>query len=430
MNSQNLKQLNYSFLPQPLYIPSRLILAMAQTLSIQPTINMGIVGHVDHGKTTLTKLLSGKWTDTHSEEIKRGITIKLGYTNFTIHKKGNEYSVKADKGFEPVKKVSIVDAPGHESFMATMISGSAVMDCALLVVAANEKVPQPQTIEHLKTLEIAGIQNVIIVQNKIDLVSKEEALKNFQDTKKFLEGTFAEDAPIIPISAQHGANISELIRYIFTNFIDPKRNTDTKPLMSIVRSFDINKPGADYSELQGGVLGGSLKEGTLTVGDEIEVRPGLMEVKGGRVHCTPITAKVEALKSDKDSLDAAVPGGSVAIMTKLDPSLTKSDSLVGQIAGLKGQLPEPANELSFSIHLLDKVITSSEEYEVKPIILNEPLMMIVNSLTTVGTISKANPREATIKLKRPVMAFKDDRAVIFRKFEGNKWRIVGYGIVQ
>ena len=122
------------------------------TLPIQPTINMGIVWHVDHGKTTLTKLLSGKWTDTHSEEKKRGITIKLGYTNFTIFSDKKDFSTKKKEGFEEIKKISIVDAPGHEAFMATMISGSAVMDCALLVVAADEKCPQPQTIEHLKTL--------------------------------------------------------------------------------------------------------------------------------------------------------------------------------------------------------------------------------------------------------------------------------------
>lgn len=403
---------------------------MTQSLSLQPTINMGIVGHVDHGKTTLTKLLSGKWTDTHSEEMKRGITIKLGYTNFTIFKKAEEYSVKKQDGFEAIRKVSIVDAPGHESFMATMISGSAVMDCALLVVAANEKVPQPQTIEHLKTLEIAGITNIIVIQNKIDLITKEEAIENFSAIKEFLSTTFAKDAPIIPLSAQHGANVPALIEYIDKTFKDPQRSLEKKPLMSIVRSFDINKPGQNYDQLKGGILGGSIKEGTLKVGDEIEVKPGLMEVKGGKVHCTPITAKVEGLMSDKDKLDEAVPGGSVAIMTGLDPALTKSDSLVGQVAGIKGELPDPLTEFSFDIHLLDEVVTSNGNFEVTPIILNEPLMMIVNSLTTVGSVSKANPREATIKLKRPVMAFKDDRAVIFRKFEGNKWRIVGYGIVK
>lgn len=405
---------------------------MTQEISPQPTVNMGIVGHVDHGKTTLTKLLSGKWTDTHSEEIKRGITIKLGYTNFSIfhNKDKDEYSLKKSEGFEEIKRISIVDAPGHESFMATMISGSAVMDCALLVVAANEKVPQPQTIEHLKTLEIAGIDNIIVIQNKVDLVTREEAVENFKQIKEFLSNTFLKEAPIIPISAQHGANMSVLLDYINDRFNNIDRKIDSKPLMNIVRSFDINKPGQDFMEMKGGILGGSIKEGTLKVGDDIEIKPGIMEMKGGRVNCTPIYAKVKGLKTDKDIIQKAYPGGSIAIMTELDPSVTKSDNLVGQIAGLKGELPEPLEELSFSINLLDKVITSTEAFDVKPIILNEPIMMIVNSLTTVGMISRANPKEATIKLKRPVMAFKNDRAVLFRKFEGNKWRIIGYGIIQ
>lgn len=397
------------------------------TLPIQPTINMGIVGHVDHGKTTLTKLLSGKWTDTHSEEKKRGITIKLGYTNFTIYSNDKEFTVKKKEGFNELNKISIVDAPGHEAFMATMISGSAVMDYALLVVAADEKCPQPQTIEHLKTLEIAGIKNIIVIQNKIDLVTKEEAIENFREIKNFLNTTFAKDAPIIPMSAEYGANVSVLLEYINKTFTQPQRDLKSTPRMTIVRSFDINKPGNEYFELKGGVLGGSIQQGEIKVDEDIEIRPGLQKVKNGKVTYEPIFARIESLYSDKDSLESAGPGGSVAIMTKLDPKLTKVDSLVGQIAGPKGTLPEPTTEFSFTMNLLDKVITSQKEIDVKPIVLGEPLMMIVNSMTTVGVISKANPKQATIKLKKPVMAFEKDRAVIFRQVEPKKWRIIGYG---
>lgn len=405
--------------------------ASSTNLPLQPLVNIGIVGHVDHGKTTLTKLLSGKWTDTHSEEKKRGITIKLGYTNFTIFsdEKQTKFSTKNDIG-KALKKYSIVDAPGHESFMATMISGAAIMDCALLLVAANEKCPQPQTIEHLKTLEISGIDNVIIIQNKIDLVTKEDAIENYKQIKEFLKNTKYKDAPIIPLSAYHGANISELLRYIYTNFHEPKRNLNSKPLAYIVRSFDINKPGDSYKDLKGGVLGGSIKQGILKLNDKIEIKPGLAITRDGKTTYQPIDATVEGLMSDLDKLEEAIPGGSIAILTKLDPSLTKSDFLVGQIAGLKGALPDPLMEFKFEIHLFEKVITSTEEYEVKPIILTESLMLIVNSMTTVGTVIKANPKEATVKLKRSVMAFNGDRAVIFRRFEGNKWRIIGYGLIK
>ena len=158
---------------------------MKKTKESQPEVNIGLVGHVDHGKTTLTERLSGKWTDTHSEELKKGITIRLGYANTSFKKctkcKGEKvYTVKdkcnyCNSNTKVLRTVSFVDAPGHESLMATMLSGANVMDGALLLVSANESCPQLQTREHLMALEIIGIKNVIIVQNKIDLVSEEDA---------------------------------------------------------------------------------------------------------------------------------------------------------------------------------------------------------------------------------------------------------------
>ena len=398
-----------------------------EKLPPQPTINMGIVGHVDHGKTTLTKYLSSKWTDTHSEEKKRGITIKLGYTNFTVYEKDGKYNV-----FEgtPKKKISIVDAPGHEAFMATMISGAAVMNCALLIVAADQKCPQAQTIEHLKTLELAGIKDVVVVQNKVDLVSKEEAIENFKQIKEFLKGTIAENSPIIPISAQHGANIDEILKAIDENFNEVQKDLDSTPRCYVVRSFDINKPGESYDKVKGGVLGGSIKQGKFRVGEEIEIKPGIRKLKDGRENYEPIYAKIEGIKSDKDSLEEAVPGGSIAIMTKLDPVITKTDSLVGQIVGPKGTLNDPTYQFTFEDNLFDKVITSQNEYEIKPLHTNETLMIIVNSLTTVGVVTQKKGNKTTVKLKKPVMAFPGDRAVVFRRFEGNKWRIIGYGSVS
>ena len=143
----------------------------------QPEVNIGLVGHVDHGKTTLTERLSGKWTDTHSEELKKGITIRLGYANTSFKKctkcKGEKvYTVKdkcnyCNSNTKVLRTVSFVDAPGHESLMATMLSGANVMDGALLLVSANESCPQPQTREHLMALEIIGIKNGNMATMKI-----------------------------------------------------------------------------------------------------------------------------------------------------------------------------------------------------------------------------------------------------------------------
>ena len=177
---------------------------MARKLPAQPEINIGLVGHVDHGKTTLTQALSGIWTDTHSEERKRGISIKLGYADTAFYKtpKGEYYATGRKPGggnddiTELQRVISFVDAPGHETLMAIMITGASIMDGAMLMVAANETCPQPQTREHLMALEIAGIENIVIVQNKIDLVTKERALESYAEITAFLEGTIAENAPI------------------------------------------------------------------------------------------------------------------------------------------------------------------------------------------------------------------------------------------
>lgn len=123
---------------------------MNKTENIElPELNVGVVGHIDHGKTTLLSKLTGKFPDTHSEELKRGITIKLGYAEMIAYKDGNNFNNKG-KGV-PVRYISFIDAPGHEMLMATMLSGAAIIDAAILVIAANEGI-KPQTKEHFVAL--------------------------------------------------------------------------------------------------------------------------------------------------------------------------------------------------------------------------------------------------------------------------------------
>ncbi|MCL4315131.1 MAG: translation initiation factor IF-2 subunit gamma, partial [Candidatus Thermoplasmatota archaeon] len=302
----------------------------------QPSVNIGMVGHVDHGKSTLTKALTGIKTDVHSEEIKRGISIKLGYADTPIYRCGNErvgykYS-REDNGQDCVleRVVSFVDAPGHETLMATMLSGSSIMNGAILVIAANEKCPQPQTREHLTALEIMGIKNVIIVQNKIDVVTKEGALKNYAQIKEFVKGSVAQDAPVIPVSAYHNINIDVLFRAIEERIPTPERETGQDPIMYVARSFDVNKPGTKPEDLKGGVIGGSLIRGELKIGDEIEISPGLQFTRGKNTVWENLITEIVSLKSGKFEYDRILPGGLAAVGTKLDPYLTKSDSLTGR----------------------------------------------------------------------------------------------------
>ncbi len=398
-----------------------------------------MVGHVDHGKTTLTQALSGTWTDVHSEEIKRGISIRLGYADTTFRKCKNCdeptcYTTKekcpVDKGLtEELRTVSFVDAPGHETLMATMLSGGALMDGAVLVIAANEPCPQPQTKEHLMALDVIGVKNVVVVQNKIDIVSKEKALENYRQIKEFLRGTVAEKAPVIPVAAQHGTNIDLLIRAIERVIPTPLRDLDKPPKMLIARSFDINKPGTKPKNIKGGVLGGALMEGILKVGEDVEIRPGIRIEEENKVSWRPIKTRIESLIAAGEKKKEIGPGGLIGVGTLLDPTLTKSDGLSGRVLGRPDTLSEEMNRLLIEVHLLKRVVGTKEELEVTAIKTNEPLMLNVLTTTTVGIVSSARGNEAEVKLKLPVVVEKGSRVAISRRI-GTRWRLIGFGIVK
>jgi len=402
---------------------------------VQPEINIGLVGHVDHGKTTLTERLSGKWTDTHSEEIKRGITIRLGYADFAVRKTANgELTVKdvdPDTGEhnQLLRKISLVDAPGHESLMATMLAGATIIDGALLLVAANELCPQPQTREHLMALEMCGIDKIIVVQNKIDLVSQERALRNYQQIKTFLKGTKFEDAPIIPISAQRGVNIDLLLGAIQEFIPTPHRDDGVDPIMFVARSFDVNKPGSKPEKMTGGVLGGSLKQGRFKIGDKIELRPGRVYEEANQIKSKPIITTVVSAITGGNHVASVGPGGSIGIMTELDPAVVKSDSLTGNIVGIPGKLPPVWNSLVLEITLMERVVGSIEDMKVNPIVPNELLMLNVNSSATVGIVRDIAKNKVKCELKKPVCAALDARVTISRRV-GTRFRLIGYGIIK
>jgi len=406
---------------------------------IQPVINIGLVGHVDHGKTTLTEKLTGKWTDTHSEEIKRGITIRLGYADVTFRKcpqcdspdcfTTQRTCAVHNVPTEFVRKVSFVDAPGHESLMATMLSGAAIIDGALLLVAANEFCPQPQTREHLMALEMSGINNVIVVQNKIDLVDTERVLKNHQQIKDFLKGTKYENVPIIPISAQHLVNLDLLIKTIQDVIPTPERDESKSPLMFVARSFDVNKPGTKPDKIKGGIVGGAIMQGKLKVGDKIELRPGRIVEEANQIVAKPLFTTIISAMTGATPVDELHPGGSVALMTDLDPSVVNSDKLTGNIVGIPGTLPKIWYNLDLEVHLLDRVVGAKDELKVDPIKLNEILMLNVNSAATVGFVNNIGKNHVKCKLKLPVCAELNSKVTISRRV-GTRFRLIGYGVIK
>jgi translation initiation factor 2 subunit 3 len=404
-----------------------------------PEINIGMIGHVDHGKTTLTQRLTGKWTDEHSEEMKRGISIKLGYADAAFFKCPNcdgpecyTTKKKCPNCQQPTKilrTVSFVDAPGHETLMAIMLSSAAIMDGAVLVIAANEKCPQPQTREHLTALDLAGIKNIVIIQNKIDLVSEEKAIQNYEQIKKFIKGTSAEKAPIIPVSAHHDININVLIKTIEEFIPTPERELDKPPRMYIARSFDINKPGARPSQLKGGVIGGSLIQGTLNKGMEIEISPGREIEVEGKKQMERIVTTIDSLLTGGKSVEDASPGGLIAIGSQLDPARTKSDSFSGKVVGRINELPPVWDNFKLSVNLLKRVVGTIEEKAVEKIKTNEPLMLTIGTATTVGVVKEAHNNIVIVQLKLPVCAEEGQRIAISRRIDG-RWHLIGYGDIQ
>jgi translation initiation factor 2 subunit 3 len=397
----------------------------------QPEVNIGLVGHVDHGKTTLTQALTGEWTDRHSEELKRGISIKLGYADSAFYRCPNGHYGTAPEcatcgaTAKFLRAVSFVDAPGHETLMATMLSGAALMDGALLLVAANEHVPQPQTREHLYALDIIGVRKVVVVQNKIDLLSDEKATENYGEIEAFLKGSLIEGAPVVPISANHRVNIDALIETIERAIPTPKRDPSKAPLMYVARSFDINRPGTRPGQLQGGVLGGSLLQGKLTVGEEIEIRPGISAP--GQTG-ESVRTKITALISGGNQLDELHPGGLAAIGTTLDPALTKSDALNGRLVGTPGTLPPVTQRIRVKATLLDRVLGAQREIKVEKVHTSEVLAVTVGTTIAPGKVTSARGDEIELNLGRPVTVFPGSRVAISRRISA--WRLIGYGIVQ
>lgn len=320
------------------------------------------------------------------------------------------------------RNISFVDAPGHEILMATMLSGASLMDGACLLIAADEDCPQPQTREHLAALNIAGIDKIIIIQNKIDAVSKEQAIENYNQIRAFVKGTVAENAPVIPISAVFSININNIVRAFEEIIPTPKPKEEEEFQFLIARSFDINRPGTDISKLKGGVIGGSVLKGRVNVGDQIEIKPGL-RMKSSYL---PIKSKIISISQGSNLLDDAKPGGLIGLGTTLDPALTKGDSLIGQLVGIPGTLPEIISEVELKVNLLERVIGSEMQMKVQQLKHNEKLLLVVGTEKTAGVITKILKNSYILKLNPPICPPKNFIFAISRIIN-RRYRLIGYG---
>ncbi|KAA1070209.1 hypothetical protein PGT21_003670 [Puccinia graminis f. sp. tritici] len=426
-----------------------------QVISKQATINIGTIGHVAHGKSTVVKAISGVHTVRFKNELERNITIKLGYANAKIYKceeascarPGCYRSYGSDKEDRPmcdvpgchgrmklIRHVSFVDCPGHDILMATMLSGAAVMDAALLLIAGNEPCPQPQTSEHLAAIEIMKLKHIIVLQNKVDLITEAAASEQYKSILSFVKGTVADSAPVVPISAQLRYNIDSVNEYIVKKIPVPMRDFSADPRLTVIRSFDVNKPGAEVDELKGGVAGGSLLQGVLRMGQEVEVRPGVVTKDSeGKIHCKPIRSKIVTLLAEKNELLFAVPGGLIGVGTKIDPQLCRADRLVGQVLGAVGKLPKIFTEIEINYFLLRRLLgvktDDKKQTKVSKLTKGEILMVNIGSTSTGGRVMSVKADLAKVLLNQPACTEVGEKVALSRRIEQH-WRLIGWGSVR
>ncbi|PIG88313.1 translation initiation factor EF-2 gamma subunit [Aspergillus arachidicola] len=425
-----------------------------EIIARQATINIGTIGHVAHGKSTVVKAISEVQTVRFKNELERNITIKLGYANAKIYKCDNPEcprptcfkSFKSEKEIDPpcgsvfqfsiqlfanlFAPLSFVDCPGHDILMSTMLSGAAVMDAALLLIAGNETCPQPQTSEHLAAIEIMKLSHIIILQNKVDLMREEGALQHYQSILKFIRGTVADGSPIIPISAQLKYNIDAVNEYLVSHIPVPVRDFTASPHMIVIRSFDVNKPGAEIDELKGGVAGGSILTGVLKLNDEVEIRPGLVtKDENGKIQCRPIFSRVVSLFAEHNDLKFAVPGGLIGVGTRVDPTLCRADRLVGFVLGHRGRLPAIYTELEVNYFLLRRLLgvktADGKQAKVAKLSKNEVLMVNIGSTATGAKVMGVKADAAKLSLTSPACTEIGEKIAISRRIDKH-WRLIGW----
>lgn len=455
---------------------------------LQPTVNIGCLGNVSDGKSSCVRAVTGEQTSRNDSRCsKKNITVQVGYSNAKIYRctdceppqcyascEGSLENAPACRscGWSAdnmvlVQHLSFVDCPGHECLMRNMISGSSVMDGALVVIAANATVPGPQTAEHLVAADITGIKRYIILQNKVDLLmlGKEASqgavidhLRRHRDAiVQFIAGTSAEHAPIVPTSLSPAStvNVDVLLQYLATHFPpNPQPAPFYKPfglLMHCIRSFDINKPGTQVEQLKGGVIGGTIMTGTLRVGDEIEIVPGLVQKdrKTGEIVQIPLRTRVVSLFTGKTPLKEAVRGGLIGIGTLLDPTLTRTDRMVGMCIGRVGSLPRARQIFNVKVRLLkfalgmasdgdadgqrrqfgdlggSQVNDTLSQERVKPMQVGEMLQIAIGAGSQRATVvTKLAKNVFTLKIRTPACVLDGQPMTLSRSVRGSL-RIIG-----
>jgi translation initiation factor 2 subunit 3 len=309
--------------------------------------------------------------------------------------------------------------------MAAMLNGTCVMDSTIIVEAIdNKQIPAPQTEEHLFVAKIMNLPNSIVCMNKMDLVTRSKATKKIHEFQNYLieNDTIAKDSLMIPIAANYGINADVLCECI-TKLEDPKRDLDVETRMIIVRSFQINKPGTRMSDISGGVVGGTIMEGVLRVGDRVEILPGLIQrnqnpnpKKGlARWSYRPLRSYVRSIKSEENELKLSVPGGLVGVQLTLDPGLTTKDGLVGNTLRVIHPDKKPTEYHIFEVlRIITELFREGDEYKINA---NDRLVVNHNARNVDCTVvrTRAKDNKAELNLDSPICAQIGEIITISRK---------------
>ena len=421
-------------------------------LEQQPTINVGLVGSFSHGKSTVCKYLTGKKTEVFKAELARNCTIKLGYSNCKIFKcskcnslqsRGSKISTVSccDTPMLLIKHISFIDCPGHEALMSTMLSGAAVMDAALLLIAADSSAKQKQTIEHVGVIDtiLDSPDKVGILQNKCELVKTDAGIDHHHsEIQEVTRDTVLSKSPIIPISANLGFNMDKVVEHLASLPEPTFEETPVPARLMVIRSFDINVPSniSKSFVLKGGVLGGSLVSGVLEKNQLIEIRPGevslreIITLEDGRQKsvwkCTPYITLIESIRSESTELDYVIPGGLVAVQTQMDPRLVRSDKLVGSIAGSIGTLPPIYDTIKIKFNQI-----KSKDYKKHKLKKNDKIRLNIGGLNVLGLILRVSKSKQMIlvELNKPVCISINDRVAISCNVV-DKWKLLYWGNVM
>ena len=416
----------------------------SEIINNQPTVNIGCLGSVTDGKSSMVNSVCGIKTQRHSSEHIKNITIKLGYANAKIFKcpscpeplcyesfdskKKKAKCENCDSNMDLVKHISFVDCPGHNDLLLTMMSGVSVMDHSIVVVSAADNINEKRQLkEHISAANVSELNNYLVCLNKLDLVDKDTAKNKYEELNILLQNTPIEDAQIIPTSFNRGYNKKWLLHHICTELREVDRDLESPPIFRITRSFDINKPGCSISELSGGVLGGTLVKGRMNVGDLIEIRPGVVKKTAKGLAYKPLLTTITSIKSENNSLETVIPGGLIGIGTDLDAYYTKNDTAVGNTIGHPGSLPEVYSDIEGTYTIMEKLFDNSDPNIFK-IKANEMVLINVNSISIACKVTSISKDNISLSLVGKLLCLEEGDIIIISKKLAEGCKIIGKAI--